>query len=144
MAALRLSLTASLSTCDANHETLITDAVVAIGMVNSLWRHFAAADLAVVKAVGTTTLELEVLRTPFLYFPVEGHPEQQVTVAGRLARHGAGVRMQPSTSTPTSLAEAIVAHLGESVAYPPVAAYGAGRAAARILERAGIQPDVTA
>ena len=30
MAALRLSLTASLSTCDANHEALITDVVVAM------------------------------------------------------------------------------------------------------------------
>lgn len=107
------------------------------GIVEALWRHFAAADLAVVQGGGTTTLELEVLRTPFLYFPVEGHAEQEVTVAGRLARHGAGVRMRASTTTPASLADAIVAHLGEKVSYPPVVADGARRAAARVLERVG-------
>jgi hypothetical protein len=114
------------------------------GMVGSLWRHFDAADLAVVQAGGTTTLELEVLRTPFIYFPVEGHAEQQVTVAGRLARHGAGIRMQPSATTPAMLADAIVAHLGEDVAYPPVVADGALRAAARVLERAGVGRSVAA
>jgi len=107
------------------------------GMVDSLWRHFAAADLAVVQGGGTTTLELELLRTPFLYFPVEGHAEQEVTVAGRLARHGAGVRMRASSTTPASLADAIVGHLGERVSYPPVVADGARRAAARVLERVG-------
>lgn len=105
------------------------------GTVDSLWRHFAAADLAVVQGGGTTTLELEVLRTPFLYFPVEGHAEQEGTVAGRLARHGAGVRMRASTTTPASLADAILAHLGATVSYPPVVADGARRAAARVLER---------
>lgn len=111
------------------------------GMVDALWRHFAAADLAVVQGGGTTTLELEVLRTPFLYFPVEGHAEQEVTVAGRLARHGAGVRMQHSATTPASLADAIVTHLGEVVSYPAVVADGARRAAARVLER--LRPDCT-
>ncbi|MFU8889484.1 MAG: hypothetical protein ACNA8N_12880 [Trueperaceae bacterium] len=109
------------------------------GNVDALWRHFAAADLAVVQAGGTTTLELEVLRTPFLYFPVEGHAEQEVTVAGRLARHGAGVRMRASTTSPAALADAIVTHLGEHVSYPPVVADGAQRAAALVLERLGAE-----
>lgn len=114
------------------------------GMVASLWRHFAAADIAVVQGGGTTTLELEVLRRPFLYFPVEGHAEQEVTVAGRLARHGAGVRMQLSATTPASLADAIVTHLGEEVSYPAVVADGARRAAARVLERASLDSTVAA
>jgi hypothetical protein len=82
-------------------------------------------------------LELEALRTPFLYVPVEGHAEQEVTVAGRLARHDAGVRTRVPTTTPAVLADAIVAHLGEKVSYPPVVADGAHPAAARVLERGG-------
>ena len=111
----------------------LPDGVERHGWVDALWRHFAAADLAVVQAGGTTTLELEAVRTPFLYFPVEGHAEQEVTVAGRLSRHGAGVRMRQSATTPAALAQAIVAHLGEAVSYPPVVADGAQRAAARVL-----------
>jgi UDP:flavonoid glycosyltransferase YjiC (YdhE family) len=52
------------------------------GMVPQLWRHFAACDLAVVQGGGTTTLEVEALRVPFLYFPVEHQSEQEATVAG--------------------------------------------------------------
>lgn len=53
--------------------------------VDRLYEHFAASDLAVVQAGGTTTPELTALRRPFLYFPLEEHFEQQVHVAGRLA-----------------------------------------------------------
>lgn len=56
------------------------------GMVPQLWRHMAACDLAVVQGGGTTTLEPEALRVPFLFFPVEHQSEQEITVAGRLAR----------------------------------------------------------
>ena len=34
---------------------------------------------------GTTTLELTALRRPFIYFPLEGHCEQEIAVASRLA-----------------------------------------------------------
>jgi UDP:flavonoid glycosyltransferase YjiC (YdhE family) len=108
------------------------------GMVPQLWRHMAACDLAVVQGGGTTTLEVEALRVPFLFFPVEHHSEQEVTVAGRLARHGAGVRMYVSSTSPEDMADAIAANLGVAVSYPEIPVGGARLAARRILERAGI------
>lgn len=108
-------------------------------MVPCLWRHLAACDLAVVQGGGTTTLELEALRVPFLFFPVEHHSEQEVTVAGRLARHGAGVRLQVSSTSPEQMADAIVANIGASVSYQEVACHGVQLAANRILQRAGIR-----
>ena len=99
------------------------------GYVPALYEHFAAADLAVVQAGGTATLELTALRRPFIYFPLEGHSEQQVTVAGRLARHGAGVRMSLPRSTPRELAKAILENVGKPVTFPPIASDGARKAA---------------
>ncbi len=99
------------------------------GYVPALYEHFAAADLAIVQGGGTTTLELTALRRPFIYFPIEGHAEQQNTVAGRLARHGAGIRMDLSRTTPRDLARAALEHIGESVRYPAIPADGAARAA---------------
>ena len=49
-----------------------------------------------------STLEAEVLRVPFLFFPVENQAEQQVTVANRLARHKAGVRMSIADTSPNN------------------------------------------
>jgi UDP:flavonoid glycosyltransferase YjiC (YdhE family) len=109
------------------------------GMVPQLWRHMAACDLAVVQGGGTTTLEVEALRVPFLFFPIEHHSEQEVTVAGRLSRHGAGVRMHVSSTSPEEMADAITANLGVAVSYPEIPAGGARLAARRILERAGIR-----
>jgi UDP:flavonoid glycosyltransferase YjiC (YdhE family) len=99
------------------------------GYVPALFEHFAASDLAIVQAGGTATLELTALRRPFLFFPLEGHSEQQVVVAGRLARHGAGVRMNLSQTTPNDLAKAIHANIGKSAAYPAIASDGAAKAA---------------
>jgi UDP:flavonoid glycosyltransferase YjiC (YdhE family) len=56
------------------------------GMIQQLWRHLGACDLAIVQGSGTTTLELEALRVPFLFFPLSQQSEQEVTVANRLAR----------------------------------------------------------
>jgi UDP:flavonoid glycosyltransferase YjiC (YdhE family) len=109
------------------------------GMVPQLWRHLAACDLAVVQGGGTTTLELEALRVPFLFFPVEHHSEQEVTVAGRLSRHGAGVQMRVSSTSPEDMAEAIAANLGVEVSYPEIPVDGARRAARRVLQRAGFR-----
>jgi UDP:flavonoid glycosyltransferase YjiC (YdhE family) len=107
-------------------------------MVPQLWRHMAACDLAVVQGGGTTTLELEALRVPFLFFPIEHHSEQEITVANRLARHGAGVRMPFSSTSPQDMADAIVANLGVEVSYPEIPFAGVHLAARCILERAGI------
>jgi UDP:flavonoid glycosyltransferase YjiC (YdhE family) len=109
------------------------------GMVPRLWRHLAACDLAVVQGGGMTTLEVEALRVPFLFFPVENQAEQEITIANRLARHGAGMRMSFAVTSPQGLADAIVANLGGEVAYAKIPADGAHLAARRILERAGIR-----
>jgi UDP:flavonoid glycosyltransferase YjiC (YdhE family) len=108
------------------------------GMVPLLWRHLAASDLAVVQGGGSTTLELEALRVPFLFFPVEHQSEQEVTIAGRLARHGAGVRMHIGTTRPGEMAEAIVLNLGAKVSSREIRTSGVHLAASRILERAGM------
>jgi hypothetical protein len=109
------------------------------GMVPQLWRHLAACDLAVVQGGGTTTLEVEVLRVPFLFFPVKQQSEQEVTIADRLSRHGAGVRMHISSTSPQGMADAIAANLGVELSYPKIPIDGARLAARRILERAGIR-----
>jgi hypothetical protein len=106
------------------------------GMVPDLYKHLAVCDLAVVQGGGTTTLEITALRRPFLFFPVEGQSEQEVTVASRLKRHGAGVRMTQKEITPSSLADAIVANIGHEIIYPQIPTDGTRRAAKIILERA--------
>lgn len=97
--------------------------------VPSLYQHFAACDLAIVQAGGTTTLELTALRKPFLYFPLEGHCEQERYVAGRLARHRAGVKMKLSDVTPQRLAEQVVFNIGKEVNYATIPVDGAQKAA---------------
>jgi hypothetical protein len=111
------------------------------GMVPDLYKHLAVCDLAVVQGGGTTTLEVTALRRPFLFFPIEGQSEQEVTIASRLARQGAGVRMTQGLTTPSSLADAIVANVGREVTHAPIPAEGARRAARIILERASAVSD---
>jgi UDP:flavonoid glycosyltransferase YjiC (YdhE family) len=109
------------------------------GMVPRLWRHLAACDLAIVQGGGATTLEVEVLRVPFLFFPIENQSEQEITIANRLARHKAGVRMRVSSTSPEQMADAIVANLGTKVSYPEIPTGGVHLAAKRILERSGFR-----
>jgi UDP:flavonoid glycosyltransferase YjiC (YdhE family) len=99
------------------------------GYVSALHELFAASDLAIVQGGATSTLELTALRRPFLYFPLEGHFEQQVHVTGRLLRHRAGVKMSHSQVTPTSLAKKVVANLDREVTHLPIPINGAERAA---------------
>jgi UDP-N-acetylglucosamine:LPS N-acetylglucosamine transferase len=111
------------------------------GYVPRLYEHFAACDVAVVQGGGTTTLELTALRRPFIYFPLEGHFEQNLVVAKRLRRHGAGERMLYSETTPEMLTETVVGLLGREVSWPPIPTDGARRAAGLInelLARAGM------
>jgi predicted glycosyltransferase len=117
-------------------ELQVPKGVETAGMVPDLWRHFAACDLAIVQGGGTTTLELEALRRPFLYFPIEGHAESDLTIRPRLARHGAGVGMTLSSATAETLAEAIVENVGKPVEYLPIPSDGAHLAAQTILDRA--------
>lgn len=74
------------------------------GYVQDLFMHIAAADVVITQGGGGTTLEVAALRKPFIYFPIEGHFEQEVHVAGRLERHGVGDRMKFSETTPKHLA----------------------------------------
>lgn len=104
------------------------------GYVPELYKHFAASDLAIVQGGGSTTLELTALRRPFIYFPLEEHFEQQICVAGRLERHKAGIKMLYHQTSPQSLADTILAHIGEEVNWKPVPTDGA-QMAAKLIER---------
>lgn len=105
------------------------------GRVPDLCRHLSVYDLAVVQGGGTATHELTALRRPFLFFPIESHSEQEVTIARRLARHRAGMQMTQGLTTPSSLADAIVANVGREATYAQTHADGAHRTAKIILER---------
>lgn len=93
--------------------------------VPDLHEHFAASDLAIVQGGGTTTLELTALKRPFIYFPIEGHSEQEIVITERLKRYQAGVRMSFADSTDKSLADAIIAHLDRRVKYKDMPINGA-------------------
>ena len=97
--------------------------------VPNLDRHLAACDLALVQGGLTTCMELTAARTPFLYFPLRNHFEQNFHVAHRLDRYGAGRRMEFATSTPDAIAEAMVEALQASAGSKPVEKDGAARAA---------------
>ena len=79
--------------------------------VPNLDRHLAACDLALVQGGLTTCMELTAAGTPFIYFPLKNHFEQNFHVAHRLDRYGAGRRMEFATSTPDMIADAMVAVL---------------------------------
>ena len=102
--------------------------------VPRLYEHFAACDVAVVQGGGTTTLELTALRRPFIYFPLEGHFEQNLVVAQRLKRHRAGQRLLYFETTPETLAEAVLGQLGGEATWPAIPTDGARRAAELINE----------
>jgi pimeloyl-ACP methyl ester carboxylesterase/predicted glycosyltransferase len=102
--------------------------------VPDLDRHLAACDLALVQGGLTTCMELAAAGTPFLYFPLRNHFEQNFHVAHRLDRYGAGRRMDFDTSTPDVIAEAMIAELRKPTAFQPVEADGAAKAARMLAE----------
>ena len=97
--------------------------------VPNLDRHLAACDLALVQGGLTTCMELTAAGTPFIYFPLKNHFEQNFHVAHRLDRYGAGRRMEYAASTPEMIADAMVAALRAPANFKPVEADGAARAA---------------
>jgi UDP:flavonoid glycosyltransferase YjiC (YdhE family) len=107
----------------------VSSGVEVRGYVPRLYEHLAACDVAIVQGGGTTTLELTALRRPFIYFPLEDHFEQNLVVAKRLARHGAGQRLLYSETSPERLAEAVYWQLGREAKWQPIAPDGARRAA---------------
>jgi pimeloyl-ACP methyl ester carboxylesterase/UDP:flavonoid glycosyltransferase YjiC (YdhE family) len=100
--------------------------------VPDLFRHHAAADLAIVQGGLTTTMELAAFRTPFMYFPLRNHFEQQFFVSRRLDRLGAGVRMDYDATTVEDLARTLLDHLGKPVRWHNVPTDGTERAARMI------------
>jgi predicted glycosyltransferase len=112
----------------------LPDGVEARGFVADLDRHLAACDLALVQGGLTTTMELAAAGTPFLYFPLKNHFEQNFHVAHRLDQYGAGRRMEYQSSDPDRIAAAMVEELARPVAFRPVEANGAARAAAMLAE----------
>jgi UDP:flavonoid glycosyltransferase YjiC (YdhE family) len=106
------------------------------GYVAGLDRELAACDVAVVQGGLTTTMELASAGRPFVYFPLAHHFEQQIHVPHRLARHGAGIRMDYATATPETIGDAVVDALGRPPLLP-VAADGAERTAALLAEMIG-------
>jgi predicted glycosyltransferase len=102
--------------------------------VHELYRHLAACDLAVVQGGLSTCMELAANRTPFLYFPLRDHFEQNFHVAHRLDRYRAGRRMDYASSDPDAIADAIAAEIGRAVDYRPVETDGAARAARLVAE----------
>jgi predicted glycosyltransferase len=102
--------------------------------VPNLDRHLAACDLALVQGGLTTCMELTAAGTPFLYFPLKNHFEQNFHVAHRLERYRAGRRMEFATSTPDMIAEAMVAALRAPAEFEPVESGGAARAARMVAE----------
>lgn len=99
--------------------------------VPDLYQHYAASDLAIVQGGFSSTLELTALECPFIFFPIEGHSEQDY-VAKRLTRYNAGIRMNYSKTTPNSLAEEVISNLGKKTSYKPINTNGALRAAEAI------------
>ena len=106
----------------------VEEGVEVRGFVPELYKHYAASDIAVVQGGFSSTLELTALRKPFIFFPIEGHSEQEY-VADRLSRYNAGVRMYLSKTTPELLAQQILRHFGKRVNYLNIPTDGAQRAA---------------
>ena len=97
--------------------------------IPDIYKHYAACDMAVVVGGGTTTVELTALRRPFIFFPLENQFDQQVYIADRLARQGAGIKMRFFETTPEYLADVIKRNIGKEVTWPPIGTDGAERAA---------------
>jgi hypothetical protein len=79
-------------------------------------------------------MELTAAGTPFLYFPLRNHFEQNFHVAHRLGQYNAGRKMIFAESNPDVIAEAMVNELGNSRGFQPVEADGAKRAASMLAD----------
>lgn len=114
-------------------KTNIPKEIEVFGHYPKLYELFAACDVAVVQCGASSTTELSALRTPFIYFPIEKHFEQEL-VASRLARYKVGKRMSLKTTTPELLAEEIYHLYGNQTASGSMPVDGANKAADHILK----------
>ena len=113
---------------------VLPQGVEAQAFVPDLDRHLAACDLALVQGGLTTAMELTAAGTPFLYFPLRNHFEQNFHVAQRLDRYNAGRRMDYAEADPERIAQAMVDELTTPRTILPVEADGAARAARLLAE----------
>ena len=102
--------------------------------VDRLSRHLAACDVAVTQGGLTTCMELAAARTPFVYFPLRRHFEQNLHVRHRLERYEAGHAMDLATATPETIGSAIAAALTDGARSAEVERDGAARAARLLAE----------
>jgi pimeloyl-ACP methyl ester carboxylesterase/predicted glycosyltransferase len=102
--------------------------------VDRLSRHLAACDVAVTQGGLTTCMELTAAKTPFVYFPLRRHFEQNLHVPYRLERYGAGRAMDLATATPETIASAIASALADGAGSADVERDGAARAARLLAE----------
>ena len=101
---------------------------------HGLSRHLAACDVAVTQGGLTTCMELAAAKTPFVYFPLRRHFEQNLHVRHRLERYGAGRAIDLATATPETIAAAIAGALADGGRGTDVERDGAARAAGLIAE----------
>jgi pimeloyl-ACP methyl ester carboxylesterase/predicted glycosyltransferase len=102
--------------------------------VPDLDRHLAVCDVALVQGGLTTCMELTAAGTPFVYFPLRNHFEQNYHVAHRLDRYRAGIRLDYASADPDRIAEALISAVRSKPAFLPVETDGAARAARMIAE----------
>jgi pimeloyl-ACP methyl ester carboxylesterase len=108
--------------------------VEARAFVADLDQQLAACDLALVQGGLTTCMELVAAHTPFLYFPLRNHFEQNFHVAHRLEQYDAGRKMIFDESCPERIAQAMVEEL--SLRRPEIAVEADGAAcAARMISQ---------
>jgi len=96
--------------------------------------HLAACDVAMTQGGLSTTMELAAARTPFLYFPLRDHCEQNFHVRHRLEQYRAGRCMDFDEATPERLAVALENLLSSPVDSQGVETGTAARAAELIAE----------
>jgi pimeloyl-ACP methyl ester carboxylesterase/predicted glycosyltransferase len=104
------------------------------GFEPELPKMLAACDLALVQGGLSTCMELTACQTPFIYFPLRRHFEQNIHVPQRLAAYGAGRRLDFGAADAETIAAAMLAEIGGHGRYRPVERDGAARAARLIAE----------
>lgn len=94
----------------------------------------AACDIALVQGGLSTCMELAAVGTPFIYFPLEHHFEQNVHVRHRLDRYNAGRRMSYAQSDVEMIAAGICEELSQPARSAQVERNGAKNVANLIAE----------
>jgi UDP-N-acetylglucosamine:LPS N-acetylglucosamine transferase len=107
------------------------------GFVPDLYKLYAASDIAIVQGGFSSTLELTALNRPFIFFPIEGHSEQEF-VAMRLAKHNAGIKMHLSKTPPEMLANKVIENISVKTHYKSLDTNGAAEAARQVIRMLGI------